>query len=381
MVLTGCAHQGTTSDAAPVVLPHTAQDSASTATTVHSSAPSSATPSRTANPVLLAGLTIGPKPKIAWIRGTHLNFLTGGNYRLHRADGTTLVLPHSTMTRWAPIGRGVIGEVGTESGPVIDIVSGDGHVTTSMPRHFGLAVSPDRRIIGWLRAPNMTPHIVVDDGGTGAFDFSSVGHGTTVGAIWGTRTCKEQASEGGGCTVFVNAPKTHQVWITDSHGIVETVGPMQSVTDVDPSGRVIGLSGSTADRRCFGMWRPNGQRVWRTCHSHLTAFSPDSRHVLGLGPSTSPFSFRHIISLYDDTGHRLAAYSVPGLDSQLADVTWEDSRHVLATVFEMSPGSPCPEVCAGHWAVVRIGIGGSMELALPMVTGTISFPAYRLPLR
>ena len=64
--------------------------------------PRAATASRTraATTIHLAGLATGAKPKIAWIKGTHLNFLTGGDLVMHRADR------HHTRTAAQPVRPG-----------------------------------------------------------------------------------------------------------------------------------------------------------------------------------------------------------------------------------------------------------------------------------
>ena len=53
---------------------------------------------------------------------------------------------------------------------------------------------------------------------------------------------------------------------------------------------------------------------------------------------------------------------------------------MLATVFELGPSSHCPGSCRGHWAVVRLGVDGSAELATPLAKGTTDFRPYLLPL-
>jgi hypothetical protein len=329
----------------------------------------------TSTAIHLGALSRGSKPGVAYIRGRHLDFEVG-DYRLHRPDGTTLGLPRGTWNDWAPMGRGAIGTFGTEAGPEVQVVTGAGHVTSSFVSHYGLAVSPDRSIVGWLLGRLNTPH-VVEGGGSRTFDLPRIGHGLAIGAIAGATTCKEQSPEGGGCTVFVNTAHDRGVWVSTSHGIVTQVGPMRSVTDVNQHGRVTGRAADSADKPCFGVWRPSGHRVWKTCDSRLTTFSPDGRRVIGTGPVTSRFGDVHTVTLYDAAGHSLASYAAKG-DSHIARVTWEDATHVLADVFEGS--GPCPGTCRGHWAVVRLGVDGSAELATPIVKGVIDYQPYLLPL-
>src|SRR6185437_11848049 len=150
---------------------------------------------------------------------------------LRRTDGTSLKLPRLTWGVWAPMGNGAIGMAGTEAGPELQQVSGTGGVRSRLIEHFGLAVSPDHEIIGWL-GDHGSPH-VVEGGGTRRFTMPRVAHGGVMATVWGWDTCQEQDPEGGGCTVFVNGER--HVWVSTSHGIVDTVGPMLAVSDV--SGR------------------------------------------------------------------------------------------------------------------------------------------------
>lgn len=325
----------------------------------------------------LGALSVGAGPGIAFIRGRHLDFEVG-DYRLRRPDGTTLHLPRGTWVDWAPMGRGAIGTFGTEAGPEVQVVHASGRVTSSFVTHYGLAVSPDRSIVGWLLGRLNTPH-VVEGGGNRTFDLPRIGHGLAIGTISGAKTCKEQAPEGGGCTIFVNTAHDRTVWVSTSHGIVTEVGPMRSVSDVDQRGRVVGRAADSGAKPCFGMWKPSGHRLWKTCDSRLRTLSPGGSRVIGTGPVTNRFGDIHTVTLYDDTGHGLASYAAKG-DSHISQVTWEDATHVLATVFELGASSHCPGSCRGHWAAVRLGVDGSAELATPVVKGRSDFRPYLLPL-
>jgi hypothetical protein len=325
----------------------------------------------------LSGLTRGASPRVAYIRGTHLDFEVG-DYTLARPDGTTLRLPRGTWSEWAPMGRGAIGTFGTEAGPEVQVVAGNGRVTSTMEPHFGLAVSADRTIVGWLLGRLNSPH-VVEGGGSRAFDLPRIGHGLSIGTIAGKGTCKEQYPEGGGCTVFVNTAGDRGVWVSTSHGIVSKVGPMRSVTDIDARGHVIGRAADVDAKPCSAMWGPGLHQKWTTCASRLVSFSPDGGHVLGTGPVAHRFGEVHRVAVYDASGALLTSYTARGGD-HIDQVAWEDGSHVLATVFELGSASSCPGACRGHWAVVRLGLDGSVELATPVVRGRIDYRAWSLPL-
>jgi hypothetical protein len=266
------------------------------------------------------------------------------------------------------MGDGAIGMAGTEAGPELQRVSGTGSVTTRLVQHFGLEVSPDHEIVGWL-GDHGRPQ-VVEGGGTRHFAMPRVVRGTRIDAIYGDRTCQEQDPEGGGCTVFVH--RGRHVWVSTSHGIVARVGPMPNVSDVNQRGLVIGLDSrrTTHHGDCWGAFRPSGHRVFRTCRYFLDSFSPDGHRVLAERSQTRWWSVRRFAILGRD-GHVVHAWTFDaGRHRSLSQLTWEDPHHLLGVLM------------AHHtWGLVRIGTDGSVEYAGPTVPQTDEFTPYDLPLR
>jgi hypothetical protein len=339
-----------------VARPHTHDDYVA-----HTAAVQEATPFPT------SGLAVGDVPAIPYAFASKPTF-GEGNWRLQRPDGTSLKLPRLTWSAWAPMGDGAIGMAGTEAGPELQRVSGTGAVDVRMVQHFGLEVSPDHEIVGWL-GDRGRPQ-VVEGGGTRHFAMPQVAHGTSVGAIWGEQTCQEQAPEGGGCTVFVN--RRRHVWVSTSHGIVTRVGPMRRVADVNQNGRVIGLvSRRTPDRPdCWGVFRAGGHRAFRTCDYYLDAFSPGGGRVLAERSQTRWWSVRRFAILGRD-GHVVHSWTFdPGRHRALTQLTWEDQDHLLGVL-----------LAHGTWGLVRIGTDGSVEYAGAPVGETDEFTPYNLPVR
>ena len=190
-----------------------------------------------ATPLPTSALATGDVPTIPYAFAPNPGF-GQGDWRLVRPDGPSLELPRLTWSAWAPMGDGAIGMAGTEAGPELQRVSGTGTVTSRMVNHFGLQVSPDHEIVGWLDNHGRTR--VVEGGGARRFAMPKVAHASSLSAIWGERTCQEEAPEGGGCTVFVQ--RRRHVWVSTSHGTVDRAGPMLRVADVNQDGRVIGLA-------------------------------------------------------------------------------------------------------------------------------------------
>ena len=60
--------------------------------------------------------------------------------------------------------------------------------------------------------------------------------------------------------------------------------------------------------------------------------------------------------------------SKPARQATVQTFVWEDDTHLLATVYQQ-----------GEWSVVRFGLDGSMEVAVPGVAGDIAFSPIVLP--
>jgi hypothetical protein len=318
-------------------------------------------------PLDITDLAVGAEPAIAYAFASRPSF-GDGNWQLRRPDGTSLRLPRLTWSVWAPIGEGAIGMAGTEAGPELQQVSGTGSVRTRMVDHFGLAVSPGDEIVAWL-GDRGRPH-VVEGGGTRHLTMPRVAHARTIGSVWGADTCQEQQPEGGGCTVLVNTRR--HVWASTSHGIVDRVGPVLRVSDVNQEGRVLGLvSRRTPDRRaCWGAFRADGHRVFRTCAYYVDSFSPDGRRVLAERSEVRWSSVRRF-AILGRHGRVVRSWTfVPGAHRSLSQLTWEDDHHLLGVLR-----------AHGQWGIVRIGTDGIVEYAGTPVAATDEFTPYNLPRR
>lgn len=318
-------------------------------------------------PFPTTGIPAGDAPAIPYAFASEPTF-GGGDWRLRRPDGTAVGLPDLTWSVWAPMGQGAIGMAGTEAGPELQQVSGDGRVRSTLVQHFGLVVSPGDQLVGWL-GDRGEPR-VVEGGGSRTVSLPRVPHGIAVAALWGDDTCREQVPEGGGCSVFVTLPR--RVRVTTSHGIVSTVGPLLRVSDVAVDGRVAGLVSRRTDSRpaCWGVVRPDGRRSFRTCDYYLDSFSPGGDRILAEHSETRWSSIRRFAVLGRD-GHVVRAWTFdPGRRRSLAQLTWEDGHHLLGVL-----------LARGRWGLVRIGTDGTVEYAGPTVAATDELTPFSLPLR
>ena len=312
-------------------------------------------------------LSVGDVPTIPYAFASKPDF-GEGNWRLRHPDGSSTKLPRLTWSRWAPMGGGAVGMAGTEAGPELQRVSATGTVRSQMVQHFGLEVSPDHEIVGWL-GDSGRPQ-VVEDGGARHFPMPRVRGATGIAAVWGEQTCQEQEPEGGGCTVFVN--RGRHIWVSTSHGIVSRAGAWERVSDVNQRGRVIALVSrhTPGHPACWGVFRAGGHRAFRTCGYYLDAFSPDGREVLAERSTTRWWSVRRFAVL-DRDGRVVHSWTFDaGRHRTLTQLTWEDPTHLLGVL-----------LARGKWGLVRIGTDGAVEYAGPTVAATDEFTPFSLPAR
>jgi hypothetical protein len=333
--------------------------------------PAARTPySRAATPFPTTGLATGARPTIAFARATKPEFL-GGNFRLHRPDGTTLRLGYLALGQWSTMGHGAFGIAATEAGPQLQRIDATGTIVREQfLTHFGLAISPDHSILSWLD-DRSRPHDL-EGGGSREFTLPRVPKGDGVGAVWGAKTCKEQSPEGGGCTVFVNTARNNGVFVSTSHGIVGKAGPMLRATDVSQAGRVTGLvsKGTHTDASCWGVFTPRGHRSWRTCDYRLDSFSTDGRQVLGERTASRWDSVKRFAILRHDGSVARAFTFDAGARRSLSRLTWEDAHHLLGVLR-----------AGDSWSVVRIGVDGTVEYAVPPTPAVNEFTPLSLPIR
>jgi hypothetical protein len=292
-----------------------------------------------ARPFPVSDLSVGDAPRIPYAFAPDADFL-GGSWQLRRPDGSTLTLPRLTWGAWAATEDGAIGMAATEAGPELQQVSADGRVRSRLVQHFGLTVSPNDEIVGWL-GDHGSPHVV--------------------------GTCEDRSSADGGCTVFVNG--AHRAEGATSHGPLPAAGHLVRVTDVTADGRVAGLD--TGRGGCWSVVGPEGHRRFTTCDYFLDTFSPDGRRVLAEQARARWLTVRRFAMLGRD-GHVVQAWTFDGGPHRsLSQLTWEDPHHLLGVL-----------LAHGRWGIVRIGTDGTVEYAgAPVVAAVDGLTPYSLPLR
>ncbi len=296
---------------------------------------------------------------------------TGGGeqpIRLVRRGGTSEDLA-AYYDSFALIGNSMVAVHVDGVEPVAVVLDGNlAEVSRTQIRGGSLAVTPDGSIVAWLGTDGR-PH-VVEGGGAREFDLPAVPRGVDIAAIIsdGT-TCKEGAG-GNGCAVFVNSGDAKRAWISTSHGIVDDLGRIRAVGDA--SGRFLaGLISVSDQGSCWGLFKDLDRSTWETCDHTLTDFSPSGARLLATDAYLDGLGQRSL-AFIDMDGPGLVSWQGTGDDAPtIVQTVWEDDDHALAVVY-----------AADEWSIVRFGVDGSSEYAVPPVPGEAGErPAFVLPIR
>jgi hypothetical protein len=293
----------------------------------------------------------GAPPALAWSERT------AGRTVIHGTGGTRTPAPNR-LDQFAPMGSGhvvqTIGRRATTRWIAADGTPGRGEWRTG----YGLAVSPQGEVVAFAgRAGRVW---TIDQEGDRVFRFNPVPVTGTAHAVSVTgENCKEgEGDPGFGCSIAVNGP--HRAFYTSSHGIVDRVPHLRQTT----TGRGRWQGGITSFSEmgsCSAMLR-SWRVKWRTCDHQLSDISTDNRHVLGtpayadgFGPTTLD-----LLATADGSVTRSFTYARNGHSATYFDEVWENAEHVLVVTYQ-----------DGEWAVVRLGVDGSMEYAVAPRRGSM----------
>lgn len=296
----------------------------------------------------VSDLATGAPPALAWAERR------SGRTVIHGAAGTTTPVPNN-LDAFAPMGSGFVIQTAGNRPVTTRWVGADGSPGRREWRTgYGLAVSARGHAVGFAgRAGKVW---TIDSEGDRVLSFRPVpisGTGRAV-ALFG-EDCKETATNVG-CSVYVNGARG---WFTTSHGIVDRAPGMRLASS--GRGRWLGGITSISDTGTCSVMLRSGRARWRTCDNRFADISPDNRHVLGLpaygdgfGPTTLD-----ILSTSDGSVARAFTAARDGRSAAYLAEVWEDAEHVLVVTYQ-----------AEEWAIVRLGIDGSMEYAVPPRRGS-----------
>ncbi|MEO6510369.1 MAG: hypothetical protein ABIO16_05200 [Nocardioides sp.] len=167
-------------------------------------------------------------------------------------------------------------------------------------------------------------------------------------------------SDGGQCSAWVSGGKGSEAVSTsvrvDQDGTVRPADPSDTVLlvkDVSPSGQLIGVSERNDYNSCSSLVSSATQ--WKTCKHTLDAFSPSGAYVAASDPFHSG-NLNGNIAIYDAASGKATTYRIAnaGDSAYYSYFAWEDDSHLLFAANQ-----------DGKWSIVRMGVDGSMEFAVP----------------
>ncbi len=235
----------------------------------------------------------------------------------------------------------------------IDFIKRGGIIYDTRRSTDSIAVSQDGSLAvystpeGELRSYSIfDEHLGLNDAALAAPDVEPV-------AVIGSRTCKEQAPEGGGCTVFYSDRGVDAAgYSASSHGTQEREPGILRITGVSPDGWISGLVSATDTGSCSQVWDQDMTPLWKTCDYALGQFSPDGQYVLGHPAYGDGIGASSVAILDAATGEVLVDYRNDAkAQAYINNAVWDVDGTVLATVF-----------ARGSWSLMRMSPGGLLSL-------------------
>ena len=294
----------------------------------------------------------GEPPALAWTERT------AGRTVIHGSGGTTTPVSNNVV-ELAPMGSGYVVQTALNRPTTVRWIGADGTPGRREWRTgYGLAVSPLGHVVAFAGRRGRV--WTIDQEGDRVFRFNPAPvTGTAHAVSVAGENCKEgEGDPGNGCSIVVNGP--HRAFYTSSHGIVDRVPHLRLATT--GRGRWQGGITSISDMgSCSAMLR-SWRVKWRTCDNQLSDIAPDNRHVLGTPAYADGFGpgALDVLATADGSVAHTFTYSRRGHSATYFDEVWEDAEHVLVVTYQ-----------DGEWAVVRLGVDGSMEYAVAPRRGSM----------
>ncbi|MEZ5193310.1 MAG: hypothetical protein R2734_12915 [Nocardioides sp.] len=218
----------------------------------------------------------------------------------------------------------------------------------------GFAVSAGGNVVAWTGTDGTVYAAQADTGDVQPMSaVPRAGSYRTVG-IWG-----EDCTSTAGCTVIVNRTDRRAVAYAAATGSAESLPGLDYATVAGDShvGGVTSID-ENAPGSCSAMLDGLSPVLWTTCDNTLSALSPDGSHLLGLPAYLDGFGPRTLDVLDMADGSAVRSWTANRRSATYFDQVWEDDSHVLVVTYQ-----------GGEWAVVRLGVDGSMEFAIAPVPG------------
>lgn len=294
----------------------------------------------------VSDLETGAPPELVWSQ------TDGDTSTIHGPASETTV--DGDVSALAPMGSGYVVQSMDTSDPnartITRFVGADGSPGRSTWRSgHGLATSPDGKAVaftvrrGGVKVIDLEGDRVLRMPSVPSREFASPAHVTSG-------YCREDATSNG-CAVLVNSTRRRQSWYVTSHGIVDTTG-LKAVS-TSRNRWTGGITKFSDTGTCSVMLKGRRTR-WRTCDNMFSDISPDTQHVLGTPAYADGFGPTVLDVLDLRTGEPAHSWtSTRKATTTYFDEVWEDPTHLLIVTYH-----------EGEFAVVRLGLDGSMEYAV-----------------
>ncbi len=238
--------------------------------------------------------------------------------------------------------------------------------------YSALVVSDDGLLGTFVQAGGSA--VVIQDGGRTVTEIPPPGDAMDIGfapvAVSGT-DCRGADAD---CAVVLHGIKAGGgtgTWTVRPGRPAEASGP--GIPDL----RAVAANGYTAgtvkviedgDGSCTGVADTRGDVLWTSCKDRVLSFSPSSRLVMAT-TSASFGSGDHELTLFDARSGKERLRLRTAENVGIYEMVWEDDDHVLAVVSDWKVDEAADEHVGQRWAVLRIGLDGTREYAVPPVAG------------
>ena len=301
----------------------------------------------------VSDLETGAPPKLVWSQ------TTGDESTIHGPAGETTIA--GRVDALAPMGSGYVVQSFDTSDPnarpITRFVGADGTPGRSTWRTgYGLATSPDGEAVAFTTRRGGVK--VIDLDGDRVLSMPSVPRKGFAEPVYVTNGYCREDETSNGCAVLLNSTgRRRETWVVSSHGIVETT-PVKAVS----AGRKRWTGGITtfSDMGTCSVMMRNFHKRWRTCDNMFSDISPDTRRVLGTPAYADGFGPTKLDVLDLRTDQLQNSWtSTRRVATAYFDEVWEDPTHILVVTYS-----------GEEFAIVRLGLDGSMEYAVEPVADT-----------